>query len=156
MTFPNLSLRLTAFCVVGLACMAATGCGSRKKSLPREQSGLKKLAVIYGRYLSQHRGQPPADEAELKKKKYVQSLSPADLKALGVDDPNRIFISNRDDKPYIILYGQPKGPPGPGGSPVIAYEQEGKAGNRWVASSLGAVEELDEARFRQLVPTAKP
>ena len=107
--------------------MAATGCGSQKKSLAREQSGIKKLSVVYGRFLSQHRGQPPANEAEFKK--YVQSLPPADLTSFGVDDSNRIFISDRDEKPYIIIYGQPKGPPGPGGSPVIAYEQEGKVGN---------------------------
>jgi len=133
--------------------MTATGCGSRKKSLAREQSGIKKLALVYGRFLSQHRGRPPANEAEFKK--YVQSLSPTDLASFGSDDSSRIFISNRDDKPYVIIYGKPHGPPGPGGSPVIAYEQEGKEGTRWVASALGAVEEVDEARFRQLTPTAK-
>jgi len=138
MTSPNLSWRLTALCVVGLACTTATGCGSQKKSLARQQSGLKKLAIVYGRFLSQHRGKPPAN-----------------LTSFGIDDSNRVFISNRDNKPYVIIYGQPKGPPGPGGSPVIAYEQQGEAGMRWVASALGAVEEVDEARFRQLVPTAK-
>jgi hypothetical protein len=153
MTSPNLSWRLTALCVVGLACTTATGCGSQKKSLARQQSGLKKLAIVYGRFLSQHRGKPPANEAEFKT--YVQSFSPANLTSFGIDDSNRVFISNRDNKPYVIIYGQPKGPPGPGGSPVIAYEQQGEAGMRWVASALGAVEEVDEARFRQLVPTAK-
>jgi hypothetical protein len=153
MTSRNLSWRLTALCIVGLACMAAGGCGSHKKSLAREQSGIKKLALVYGRFLSQHRGRPPANEAEFKK--YVQALSPADLASFGIDDSNRIFISNRDDKPYVVIYGKPHGPPGPGGSPVIAYEQEGKAGTRWVASALGAVEEVDEARFRELAPTAK-
>jgi hypothetical protein len=153
MTTSNLFRPAAAFCVIGLACMAASGCGSQKKSLAREQSGLKKLTVVYGRYLSQHRGRPPGDEAEFKK--YVQSLRPADLKSFGIDDPSRIFISDRDDKPYIIIYGEPKGPPGPGGAAVFAYEQEGKAGKRWVASSIGAIEEVDEARFRELVPTAK-
>ena len=149
----NVSRRLTAVCIVALVCMSAAGCGSEKKSLAREQSGLKRLAILYGRFLAQHRGQPPANEAEFKK--YVQSLPPAELKSFGIDDPKRIFLSNRDDKPYIVIYGRPKGPPGPGGSPVIAYEQEGKAGKRWVASSLGAVEEVDEARFRQLVPATR-
>jgi hypothetical protein len=134
--------------------MAITGCGSQNKSLAREQSGLKKLAIVYGRFLARHQGKPPADEAEFRK--YVESLSPADLTPLGIDDSKRLFISDRDNKPYVIIYGQPKGPPGPGGAAVIAYEQEGKAGKRWVASSLGAVEEVDEARFRQWVPTAKP
>jgi hypothetical protein len=154
MTLSNSSRRVAVLCLVGLACTAMGGCGSRQKSLAREQSGLKRVAILYGRFLSQHRGQPPANEAEFQK--YVKSLPPADLASFGIEDSKRLFISNRDDKPYIIIYGEPKGPPGPGGAPVIAYEQEGKDGKRWVASSLGAVEEVDEARFRQLVPTAKP
>jgi hypothetical protein len=153
MASPNVSWRLTVFAAVALACMAAMGCGSHKQSQPRQQSGLKKLALVYGRFLSQHRGKPPADEAEFKK--YVGSLRPAELKSFGVNDPSQIFVSERDGKPYVIIYGPPKGPPGPGSSPVIAYEQEGKGGNRWVASAAGAVEEVDEARFRELVPTAK-
>ena len=54
----------------------------------------------------------------------------------------------------MVLYGAPDGPPGPGGAPVIAYEQEGVGGKRFVASSLAAIEEVDEARFRELVPNA--
>ncbi len=150
----NLSRRVAVVCLVGVACMAVGGCRSQKKSLAREQSGLKKLAIVYGRFLSQHRGRPPANEAEFEK--YVASLPPAERTSFGIGDSERMFISERDGKPYVIMYGEPKGPPGPGGAPVIAYEQEGKAGKRWVASALGAVKEVDEARFRQLVPTAKP
>jgi hypothetical protein len=155
MTSPFLSRRLAALCVLGLACLAAAGCGgSQKKSLAVQQSGLKKLARVYGQFLTQHRGQPPANEAEFKK--YAQSLNADDLASLGVKKADQIFLSDRDNKPYVVIYGQPKGPAGPGGSPVIAYEQEGQAGKRWVASALGAVEEVDEARFRELIPTAKP
>jgi hypothetical protein len=153
MTYSSFS-RLAVLCLVSLAFAVAIGCKSQQNSLPREQSGLKRLALVYGRYIARHRGQPPASEADLKK--YVQEMSPADLKAFGVEDANRIFISERDGKPYVIVCGQAKGPPGPGGAPVVAYEQEGKDGKRWVASYLGAVEEVDDARFRQMVPTAKP
>jgi len=37
---------------------------------------------------------------------------------------------------------------------VVAYEQEGVNGKRFVASKMGAVEEVDEARFRKMVPSA--
>jgi hypothetical protein len=150
-------LRRSAFLgVVGLTCLAVAGCGgAQKKSLAVQQSGLKKLARVYGQFLTQHQGQPPANEAEFKK--FAQSLSADDLTSLGVEKADQIFISDRDNKPYVVIYGQPKGPRGgPGGSPVVAYEQEGQAGKRWVASALGAVEEVDEARFRELIPTAKP
>jgi hypothetical protein len=154
MTSRRVSWCLTAACLAGLACMAAAGCRSHSESRPREQSELKKLILVYSRYLSRHRGRPPANEAEFKK--YVESLRPADLASFGVDDVSRIFVSDRDGKPYVVIYGQAKGPPGPGGSPVIAYEQEGKGGKRWVGTAVGAVEEVDEARFGQLVPTAIP
>jgi hypothetical protein len=158
MKSPNFSWRLVALGVVGLAFFAAIGCSSQKKSLPREESGLKKLTVFYCRFLAQHGGQPPANEVEFKK--FVQSLTAPDSAApdstaSGADNSDKIFISNRDGKPYVILYGQTQGPPGPGGSPLIAYEQDGKDGKRWVASALGAVEEVDEAHFREMVP-AKP
>ncbi len=148
------SRRLAVWGLIALACFLTAGCGgSQKKSLAREQSGLKKLAVLYGRYLAQHRGQPPGNEGEFRK--FVQSLPAADRASLGIDDAEGLFLSNRDNKPYVIIYGRPQGPPGPGGSPVIAYEQDGKSGKRWVASALGAVEEVDDARFKQLTQTGK-
>jgi hypothetical protein len=154
MPFPILSRRRIVFCLVACACLAATACNSRKKTLEREQSGLKKLSVLYGQFLSQHGGQPPANKDEFKK--FVTSLASGDSSSAGVDNPEKVFISDRDNKPYVVLYGKPKGPPGPAGSPVIAYEQEGKGGKRWVASALGALEEVDDARFQKLVPSAKP
>jgi hypothetical protein len=42
--------------------------------------------------------------------------------------------------------------PGSGSPPVIAYEQTGSMGKRYIATGLGGVEEVDEARFLQLVP----
>jgi len=69
-------------------------------------------------------------------------------------DADSLFISPRDGKPYVVLYGRSKGPPGPGGAPVVAYEQEGRGGRRFVASSMGAIEEVDDAAFRRMVPAA--
>lgn len=108
--------------------------------------------VLYGRYLGQHQGKPPASEAEFKK--YVEAQSPQDLANLGVTDPAKLWISSRDNQPYVIVYGDVSGPPGPAGKPVVAYESKGVGGKRYVASSLGAVDEVDEARFRELVPAA--
>lgn len=132
---------------VGTACSLALGCGSSTKKVDQETSNLKPLMVQYGKYLGQHRGQPPANDAEFKA--FVKSP------AQGVNDPDALFVSSRDKQPYVILYGRVNGPPGPAGQPVIAYEQEGIGGRRYVASTLGAIEEVDEKRFRELVPDAK-
>lgn len=136
-----------------LACCALVGCGANEAKVSQEASNLKPLMVLYGQYIGTHRGQPPANEAEFKA--YVKTITPDVLQSLGAKDPESLFISSRDTKPYVIIYGPASGPPGPAGQPVIAYEQEGVGGKRYVASNLGAVEEVDETRFRELVPGAK-
>jgi hypothetical protein len=137
---------------LSLACVLACGC-TRNASQETESSNMKPLAVFYGRYISMHQGQPPANEAEFKT--FLQSLSPDSLKSFNVPDVESLLVSTRDKKPYVIRYGKVTGPAGPGGMPVVAYEQEGVDGKRYVATMVGAVEEVDEGRFRELVPDAK-
>jgi hypothetical protein len=38
---------------------------------------------------------------------------------------------------------------------VVFYEKAGKNGKRYVAYPMGKVEEVDEAKFKELVPEAK-
>ena len=142
--------------VLVLTGLIATGCPTPgTDSEEREQSNLKPLAILYGRFTGQHRGQPPANEEEFKE--FIKSLSSQELEQLpgNPTDADSLFISSRDNKPYKVIYGSPMGPPGPAGAPVIAYEQEGLDGTRFVASDLGAVEEVDDARFKELVPNAE-
>lgn len=133
-------------------CLAAVGCSSHQVNLEEEQSNLKPLATLYGQFIGQHRGQPPANEAEFKA--FVKAQGADLLASFHVTDAEQLFVSSRDGKPYVVVCGPAamQGPPGPAGSPVVLYEQEGVGGKRFVASSMGAVEEVDEARFRQLVP----
>ena len=130
----------------------AGGC-TRNASQATESSNMKPLAVAYGRYISSHKGQPPANEGEFKT--YLKTLSPESLQSFKVTDVESLLVSTRDNKPYVIRYGKVTGPAGPGGMPVVAYEQEGVNGKRYIATMVGAVEEVDEARFRELVPDAK-
>jgi hypothetical protein len=135
--------------------LAHTGCtGSQSQSAEREQSNLKPLAVLYGQFIARHGGQPPASEEEFKA--FIDSLDESELPA-EIEDREQLFVSSRDGKPYVVLYGKAatSGPPGPAGSPVVAYEQEGQGGTRFVASSMGAVEEVDEPRFAEWVPSAQ-
>lgn len=142
-------MRVACAGLVLMPLLAILGC-SDAPARAKEESNLKPIAVFYGRYKSRHRGQPPANEAEFKA--FLKSQS-ADLASLFKTDPEKVLVSPRDGKPVVILYGPVKGPAGPGGSPVVVYEQEGQGGKRFVASELGAVEEVDQARFDQLVPT---
>jgi hypothetical protein len=134
------------------ASLLAAGCGSNAQKVEQETSNLKPLMILYGRYMGQHRGQPPPNEAAFKE--FIKTVGTAELPG-GAKDVDSLFVSTRDKQPYAIIYGPPKGPPGPGGQPVVAYEQTGVRGHRFVASLLGAIEEVDDAKFRQLVPDAK-
>ncbi|MFW5693154.1 MAG: hypothetical protein ACOCWL_02965 [Thermoguttaceae bacterium] len=147
--------RTAVWCLVLGMCVVALGCGrSRRQAAAREESRLKPLAVLYGQFTGRNRGNPPANDAQFKE--FIRSHDAEQLASLGVDDVDELFVSERDGEPYVVLYGDAAqgNPPGPAGAPVVAYEQEGVRGKRFVASSMGAVEEVDEARFRELVPGA--
>ena len=133
-------IALVPLCAFWLGC---TG----KTEQPSEVQNLQVLASLYGRYITQHRGQPPPDEAALRK--FIPTLSPDELRAMGVDTSNldKLFTSPRDGQPYVVSYRQ--------SAAVIAYEREGKDGKRTVAYPNARVEEADEARPKQLVPDAK-
>ena len=144
----------TLFCA---SMLLSLGCGGTEYGeIHPENSNLKPLMIVYGRFIPQHRGRPPKSIEELKKfaNKSVDQefLTSWDLAA--ADD---MFISKRDNKPFVIAFkGEESGrPPGPADEPVIAYEQEGADGNRFVASSIGAVEQVDEETFREWVPDAQ-
>ncbi len=132
-----------------VAALLAAGCTQQTQSKKQQESRLKPLSMLYGQYMGQHRGQPPQSEAEFKK--FVESQK-SFLNQFGITDPATLFISERDGQPYVVIYGKPKGPAALAGKPVIAYEKVGVGGKRFVASELGAVEEVDEARFKELVP----
>ena len=132
--------------------LACLGCGPAGESnRAQEESGLKPIGLFYARFIPQHQGQPPTNEAEFKAylKENVEELK----KEFKIDDSDALFVSSRDKKPYIVIYGPTSGE-GPAGQPVVAYEQDGVNGKRFVASKMGAVEEVDEARFRKMVPDA--
>lgn len=135
-----------------LAATILPGCGGTETaSKSKEAAPIKPLSVVYGLYVGRHRGQAPPNEAELKAFAASPDAKPI-LDTFKVASFESLLTSPRDNKPYVIVYGAPKGPPGPGMAPVVIYEQQGSGGMRYVASSLGAIEEVDEATFKKYVP----
>ena len=139
------------FAVLFSFCVVAAGCqGKTAGELAPVESNVKNIAIFYGRYMSQNRGRTPPDEATLKK--FIASHPATELAALKATDVDQLFVSPRDKQPYVVRYGATLPPPSPTGSPVIAYEKDGVGGRRFVAFANAGVEELDDARFQQLVP----
>ncbi len=135
-----------------VAAVILVGCGNEtKKSAEQQSSNLKQLSVAYLRYSSANRGKPPANEQQLRQ--YLSSRPPEELKAMGIENVDSLFISPRVQQPYRLNFNSgSKAPPSPGALSVFAYEQKGLDGRRYVAGTLGQVQEVDETRFKELVP----
>jgi hypothetical protein len=143
------SLQRQGFVWIGFACLSllAAGCGGgQSQSEETEQSHIKVLAIMYGKFMRPNRGQPPANEKAFRE--YVEAQDNRLVKKIGGVD--QMFISERDQKPYVVFYGKDAQK----ANGVVAYEQEGVGGKRFVADEL-VVEELDEEQFRKRVPGAK-
>ena len=128
--------------VVGLS-----GCGDATQvARQQETSHLRALVSLYT-FAARTERRPPASEAEFRK--FVASNGGPMLEKLQIAGIDELLISERDGQPLVVIYG--KRPQGV--SPeVVAYEQIGVDGKRQVGLTLGSIEEVDEQRFRQLVP----
>lgn len=126
-----------------------SGCGSPKTFSETEASNLKPLAVMYGRYIGSNQGRGPKDMQELKS--FIQSRPKEELANLNINDVESLFVSSRDKKPYKFKFESKPAVPGQSAS-IFAWEQEGIEGKRFVAGTLGEVLEVDETKFRELVP----
>jgi len=130
---------------------AASGCGGGGNSEVRKQgfSHVRLLTSLHTRVTSTL-GRYPKDEAEFKAALAQNNLSPEALKVNSIDE---LFISERDGQPLVVVYGQP-----PAGTDVVVYEQTGVDGLRQIGRRIGIIEEVDAARFAEIVPkmTATP
>jgi hypothetical protein len=150
--FSPCAQRVTALLLFGVV----AGCGDKgRPNQAEEDSPLKPIARFYGEYILQHERKPPPSEAEFKAYLKDPKITERLKEEFKIADVDKMLISPRDNKPFVIFYGVLSKNSGPGGAPVVGYEQVGAAGKRFVASTLGAVVEVDDAEFRKLVPDAK-
>jgi len=124
--------------------LGVLGCGSRKGTTdPPAKVRLEKLFAYYQEYTRQNHKPPPNEQAF---KDFLSSL-PAEEKAIAhLDDVDRFLISPRDHEKYVIRYGQVIAVGG--ATRAVAWEQTGVQGKRFVALSVGYVQECDEATFQ--------
>jgi len=153
-SMPESSLRICrrtfSLGLVVVVLSAVAGCSGGQTNLkPLTGSNLKKVALIYQLY-TQNNNKPLTSEQQLIT--YAKSLNPDGMMSAGIDvaQVEQYFTSPRDNKPYKIVFKLPQSDPT--NPPVVAYEQVGVGGKREVAFLTGNVEEVDEARFRQIVP----
>jgi hypothetical protein len=127
------------------------GCKKKGSTMTPEAIHLQALTKLYGQFLARNKGRGPRDAAELKA--FVARLPKSNLESMGIDPAllDSYFVSPRDSKPYVFRDRSKAPTPPPA---VILYEQEGTGGKRMVGFETTKVEEVDAARFKELVPEA--
>ncbi|MDB5389197.1 MAG: hypothetical protein JWM11_4843 [Planctomycetaceae bacterium] len=139
---------------LGLGCLLfAAGCGGNQPAAKGTESEVKQIGIVYMRYLGSHQGKSPANREELDK--FLEKMSPADLKTMGIANAKDVFISSRDKSEIVVRYGIEVPPPGPGKPTVVAYEQKGVGGKHLVVYGTAGVEEITNAKLKELVPDVK-
>lgn len=121
------------------------GCSTAKESedVAAQRANLQGLARAYGSYQKRNRGRVPSSEKALRS--YIEKNGGPE--GYGAETIDEMFISTRDNEPYVVVYKKPK--------KVVAYESVGVDGKRYIADDLGVVQEVDEATFAEMVPDAK-
>lgn len=141
-------LSLALFLVMGGT--VCSGCKNNDEIVTPEGTGVqRRLKSVHWLFTSfrNHQGGPPASMDELNK--YGEKLSQAAGGPVRLTE--EYLMSARDKKPLRVRFNLPDLPAGANG-PILAHEEEGWKGRRFVVYAVsGNVEELDDARFQTLL-----
>jgi hypothetical protein len=134
-------------------CMTAGGCNRRQDPAAvvaaMNDSNIRRVANLYTAFQLRNGGRGPKNEAEFKQ--FIQQKMSKQKLAMMQVDPNDVeglFRSERDGKPFTVRYGVSGGLTST--APVV-FEQEGRDGMRQVAFTNGPVEDVNDARYGELL-----
>jgi hypothetical protein len=107
---------------------------------------LERINDFYRQYMADKKA-PPPDEKSFKE--FIAKLPKERKQGFGMtDDLDKLFTSPRDNKKYTIRYNFKLSISG--GSEALAWEETGENGKRFVALTMGYVEEYDQERFAEI------
>jgi len=127
-------------------CASSAGCRSASSEPnPEAKTRLTKLLSLYRAYVERNQAGPPGEQAL---RDFGQKLSAKERDEYLIgDDLDSIFTSPRDQQKYVVRYNLKLEPGGP--TRAVAWEATGHNGKRFVALSIGYVEEYDEETFKE-------
>jgi hypothetical protein len=140
--FRTLALPLAAALLLPWASGCGRGSGSTE---PEAKVRLTKLLRLYQLYAEKNKKGPP-DEQALRAFGQKLSAQERDEYLIG-DDLDGIFTSPRDNQKYVVRYNLK--PDSGGVTRAVAWEAAGQGGLRYVALSVGYVEEYDDETLQQ-------
>jgi len=142
---PVLSRSMVVTMLILLCCLGASGCGRSAPREPEAKVRLAKLHRLYQVYVEKNKHGPPNEEAL---RAFGHKLSPKERDEYLIgDDLDTIFISPRDNQKYVLKYNLRLDPGA--ASQAVAWEATSQNGKRYVALSIGYIEEYDDETFQQ-------
>ncbi len=113
------------------------------------KTNIQRLRNLYVMYQMKNKFQGPKDEAEFKE--FIKAADVSILEPMGVDPAkvDELFISERDNEPFVVKYGVPTTPRG-STDPVI-FEKTGVGGKKMVAFLNMSEREVDDTEYQQLL-----
>jgi|SRR6516165_1636903 hypothetical protein len=129
---------------VGILLVKAWGKSGKGTTDPPAKLRLEKVFELYQSYSRQKKKPPPNEQAF---KDFLAALDPQEktVAHLG-DDVDDFLTSPRDGRKFVIRYGIV--PDVGGATRAVAWEEIGRNGKRFVALSVGYVQECDEETFQ--------
>jgi hypothetical protein len=122
--------------IAAMSWLFLSGCSSKPPPKREDTSAINLRKIVQGYDLAEdrlHRG--PRDEEELRR--YLVQTD-------NTIDPEQVLRSPRDGQPYVVIYGARLDPYG---REILAYEQEGADGNRYVITLSRDVKLLTADEF---------
>lgn len=129
--------------------LAVSGCSDDALTSPTALK-MKGLANAYLDHVVGMGGEAPGNEQALKK--HMRGLR-ASVQYDYQIDPNNLdssFVSQRDNEPLVVIYGQGVGRISGDSKQVIAHEKTGKNGKRLVVFVSTKVDHVNEAELDSL------
>lgn len=133
--------------VVGIAAAGCSDGGLSRQVAAMNDSRIKQLGNLFRFYQATNGWVGPKDEATLRS--FVQTAPRKNLSMMGIDpaDFDALLVSDRDGKPFRVRWGVSIGPLD---EQAVVFEEEGRAGRRFVAFTGARAEEVDDDRYNRL------
>jgi hypothetical protein len=131
--------------------MTLAGCGGPDPLTTPTAARLRGLSNMYLSYAVAKNGGGPANEETLKK--YLRSVDAIQLEMSGIDPKaiDSVFVSERDQQPFVVLYGQSITRISGDSKQPLAYEKTGVGGKHLIAYASAKVDHVDEAKLKELL-----
>ena len=128
-------------------CGGMSGCESGTGNTETDaKTRLTKLLRLYQFFGAKNNSKGPANEQQLRE--FAAKLTPQELDEQMIgNELDTLFVSSRDMQPFVIKYGLVLRAGGE--TRAVAWEATGEHGKRYVALSMGYVEEYDEEAFKE-------